>query len=560
MASTIGRVIVPRQAAVLLGLLVVLLFVGLGATALTDRDEGANAEAAREMREQASWVSPTLNYAPRFAKPPLTYWLMAGGYATLGVGETAARLPSAVAIAALVLLQYAFARWAFDPSTAFRSALILLLTGLVVALGRLALTDAMLVLWTTAAGFAFFRAHHGPPPRRRWYAAMYGALALGVLTKGPVGALVPAIVIALYLTVAGGWRRVGREAGLPWGLALFLLVAGPWFAAMWWLHGGTFVARAQGETLGRVFRTVTGPGGTVLFYVPVVLVGLFPWSALLPGALVDVLRGARRRVTEGRAAAAGVFTAIWVVAVLVLFSLFQSRLPHYVAPLFPAAALLLAARWPARVPAMARVLLAALGLLCGGALVAATVLGPIMARLLTPAYPAAREAALPGSLMTLGLLALATGAAALLRDGPRLFAALATITALLLASGVHLAWPTFDARFVAPAGQLARTAGAAARPCDDVVAIEPYRPSLAWYARRPLHFVGIRDASRLAEIAARPGRLFVLTPRGRLGDLPAAVGALPTLETRGGYVLLASAPVGPCPGNPPPPRVSTISQ
>ena len=87
----------PRHLALLLGLIVVLLFAGLGATALTDRDEGANAEAAREMREQASWVSPILNYAPRFAKPAFVYWLMAAGYAALGVGETAARLPSAIA-------------------------------------------------------------------------------------------------------------------------------------------------------------------------------------------------------------------------------------------------------------------------------------------------------------------------------------------------------------------------------------------------------------------------------------------------------------------------------
>src|SRR5215471_7550722 len=103
------------------------------------------------MREQASWISPTLNYAPRFAKPALVYWLMAAGYAVLGDGETAARLPSAVAVAALVLVQYLFARWAFDASTAFRAALVVLLAGLVVGLGRMALTDAMLSLWTTTA-------------------------------------------------------------------------------------------------------------------------------------------------------------------------------------------------------------------------------------------------------------------------------------------------------------------------------------------------------------------------------------------------------------------------
>jgi 4-amino-4-deoxy-L-arabinose transferase-like glycosyltransferase len=537
-----------RHLGCLLALIVVLLFSGLGATALTDRDEGANAEAAREMQEQRSWISPMLNYGPRFAKPALVYWLMAAGYATLGVGELPARLPSAVATAAVVLLQYAFARWAFGLATAFRAALVLLLAGEVVALGRMALTDATLVLWTTGAGYAFFRAHHGDGGRRRWYAAMYGAMGLAALTKGPVGVLVPGIAIAVYLVVSGGARRAVREAGLPWGVALVLLVAGPWYGAMLWRHGGQYLERAEGETLGRVLRTVTGPGGTVLFYVPVVLIGLFPWSALLPGALVGALRGARRRAGADRAGAAVVFAATWVATVLVLFSLIQSRLPHYVAPLFPPAALLLAARWPGRVAPATRALLAALGLLLGGLLIAATAAGPRLAPLLARAYPGDPGVGLPGSLAVAGVLAGIAGAAAVLRDADRLFATLATATALLLAVAVHVAWPAFDAGFVAPAGELARIAAPMARPCDDVVVVGPYRPSLLLYAGRPVSFVGRLEYSRLAEIAARPGRLFVLSPRGLLAELPPAVAALPTVAERGGYRLLASgSPAASCP-------------
>ena len=548
MPRTIARVTAPGAVALLLGLVVVLLFVGLGATALTDRDEGANAEAAREMREQGAWLTPTLNYAPRFAKPALVYWLMAGAYAGLGVGETAARLPSAIATAFLVLLQYGFGRWALGPVAGARAALILALSGLVIVLGRVALTDATLLLWTTAAGFAFFRAHHGDPPRRWWYAAVYAAMALGVLAKGPVGLLTPAIGILAYLAVAGGWRRVARQAGLPWGLGLFLLIAGPWYAAMVWQHGGQYLARAQGETVGRVFRTVTGPGGTVLFYLPVVLVGLFPWSALLPAALVAALRGARARAAASRAGAAAVFAAVWVVAVLVLFSLFQSRLPHYVAPVFPPAALLLAWAWPNRVGVTSRGILAALGLVLAGAVVTAVAMGPELTRLLAPAYPADPATTLPSSALGVGLLALAAGAAALLGDGGRLFRALAVVSALLLAVGLHVVWPAFSARFVAPAGELAAGLAPVVRPCDDLVVLGPYRPSLVLYAGRPLTFVGRREHSRLAEIAARPGRLFVLTPGALLPELPPAVAALPRLASRGGYVVLASGSgASPCP-------------
>lgn len=533
--------------ALLAGLAIPLLFFGLGATALTDRDEGANAEAAREMLERQSRIIPTLNYAPRFAKPALVYWLMAGFYATLGVSETAARLPSALATAGLVGLQYGFARWALGARGGLRAALILLLSLEVVALGRMALTDATLVLWTTAAGFAFFRAHEGDPPRGRWYAAMGAAIGLGMLTKGPVAVLVPLLGVLAYLVVAGGWRRLWREARLGWLIALFLVVAAPWYAAMLWQHGSEYAARARAQTLGRVLRTVTGPGGTVLFYVPVVLIGFFPWSALLPGALVTALRGARARVTGGRPGAVTVFAAVWILAGLAVFSLFQSRLPHYVAPLFPPAALLVAATWPSRVPALSRSLLAALGLAAGGALIVARLLGTRLTTLLAPAYPAASDATLPAAVFVVAALALATGAAAIFRDGARLFVVLAALTAALLAVGFHVALPRFSDAYVAPAAHLVRQAAAAARPCDELVVLGPYRPSLVFYARRPVTFARLADVDALDGLTQRSGRLFLLVPRAGLDRLPPALAALASVEARGGYVLLASAGTGrPC--------------
>jgi 4-amino-4-deoxy-L-arabinose transferase-like glycosyltransferase len=154
----------PRDALLLAALAGLLLLVGLGGVALTDRDEGANAEAAREMLVEHSWISPTLGGAPRFAKPAFVYWLTAGAYAVLGVSETAARLPSAVAALLLVLVQHAFVRWAFGREVAWRAGLVLLLSVEFVAIGRMALTDATLALWTTVAGYAFMRGWWGAPP------------------------------------------------------------------------------------------------------------------------------------------------------------------------------------------------------------------------------------------------------------------------------------------------------------------------------------------------------------------------------------------------------------
>src|SRR5689334_10377101 len=86
-----------------------LLFFGLGAMGLTDRDEGRNAEARGRMLEPGDWTSPTFNYEPRFAKPVLVYWLMSLSYHWFGIDEFSARLPSAVFGFGLILLQYGFA-------------------------------------------------------------------------------------------------------------------------------------------------------------------------------------------------------------------------------------------------------------------------------------------------------------------------------------------------------------------------------------------------------------------------------------------------------------------
>jgi len=541
----------PRDAVLIAALAGLLLTVGLGAVALTDRDEGANAEAAREMLEQGSWITPMLGGAPRFAKPAFVYWLMAGAYATLGVGETAARLPSALAALALVLAQHAFVRWALGPEVAWRAALVLLLSIEYVAIGRMALTDATLALWTTGAAYLFLRGWLGPPPRGRWYALAWVAGGLAVLTKGPVGLLVPLGGVLAYLALAGGLGQAWREARPLRGLALLLLVAGPWYAAMFWLHGWDYAARARGETLGRVLRPVTGPGGTALFYLPVLLVGFFPWSAFLPEAVVGGLRHARARARQSRAAAVTVFAAVWLVTGLALFSLAETRLPHYVLPLFPPAALLVAASWPSSPSRLARILLGGTAVVLAVALVGAWAASDHLVRALAPAYPGAPGAALPGVALAIAVLVLGVGAAALIRDGRRLFQTLAALGAIVLVVGFQSALPAFSTEFVAPAGDLAARAAGVARPCDTLAALGPYRPSLLFYARRPVTFVSgaaHRNETRLAELAARPGRLFVIAPAALIATLPPPLAALAVVERRGGYVLLASETVVPgCP-------------
>jgi hypothetical protein len=176
----------------------------------------------------------------------------------------------------------------------------------------------------------------------------------------------------------------------------------------------------------------------------------------------------------------------------------------------------------------------------GIALAGAWVASDLLVRLVAPAYPAAPGASLPASALVVAVVIAAAGAVALIRDGARLFTTLAVLSAIVLAVGFQISLPAFSAEFVAPAGELATHAARTARSCDTLAAVGPYRPSLLFYARRPVTFLGRRDDERLVELASRPGRLFLIAPAALVPALPPSDKPLTVLEARGGYVLLAS--------------------
>src|SRR5438132_4541266 len=331
-----------RARLVLLLTLCALLFcLGLGTPGLTDRAEGSNAEAARELVASGDWLTPTLNGSPRFAKPILIYWLISGSYLAFGVSEFTARLPSALFGTLLVLMQYAFASRIFGPTVGLRAALMLLLNFEVLAIGRMVLTDMALVFFTTFSIFCFFLAMQGVGRTKRWYWGFYIGMALATLTKGPVGVLIPLLAVIPYLLFTRRGREVARECRLLPGTAVFLLIAAPWYAAMFLLHGAGYAASARGDTLTRFSSVIGGHGGTILFYIPILFLGFFPWSGFLPAALVQALR----KSDEDPQRAVQFLCAVWVLGVFIFFTLSSTRLPHYIAPLFPAAALLVAASW-----------------------------------------------------------------------------------------------------------------------------------------------------------------------------------------------------------------------
>jgi 4-amino-4-deoxy-L-arabinose transferase-like glycosyltransferase len=335
---------VPARAALLGALFAALVTLpGLGIGTLWDNSETAYGEVAREIVRSHDWVVMHLNTQPWFVQPPLYFWIAAIFAKIFGVTAFAMRLPSALATIAMGgAVGYATARIAGE--RAGMIAAIVLSTSLMQAIvGRLAIMDALLDFAIAAAVLWWYRAFEPTgTPRRRDTAFVCGALALaiGTLAKGPVAPVIAVLVIGAWLL----WeRRAGRLAAprrraLALGMLAFLAVTLPWFVALGMRVGPNAIAELIGHyTFGRYTGVIENQNGPFWYYVPVLILGFFPWIAFVPVAVAAALR-------EARNPDAG-FTRlalVWTFVPLVFFSFANTKLPNYVALLLPALAILVA--------------------------------------------------------------------------------------------------------------------------------------------------------------------------------------------------------------------------
>ena len=335
---------------------ILTFFVGLGRPAITDSDEAFYAEAAREMVESGDWITPHYNEQYRFEKPVLYYWLAALVYLVAGVGELAARVPSAGAGLVLVLTTYLCARRWYDEATGVLAGAITATSFGYVAVARTALPDLLLTCFITLGTWAALVALVAPrplgsDPGRRWWLLLAGAaLAGGFLTKGPVGVLLPALVVgplALWRCwsqrAAGpdGLRALVRLAGDVGLLALVcLFLAAPWFVAMTETHGLAFLDRFfVDENVQRFVSTQYNARRPFWYYLPIVVGGLLPWSPLMLVWWRPIRRVAvRRRAIQP----VEVWLGVWALSPLLFYALSIGQQPRYVLPVLPPLAVLLA--------------------------------------------------------------------------------------------------------------------------------------------------------------------------------------------------------------------------
>jgi 4-amino-4-deoxy-L-arabinose transferase-like glycosyltransferase len=330
-------------------------FVGLGRPAITDSDEAFYAEAAREMVVSGDWVTPYYNDEHRFEKPILYYWLAAFAYLAVGIGEGAARFPSAVAGLVLALTTFVSARRWYGDRTGLLAGVITATSFGYVAVARQALPDLVLASFMTLATWTALEALVAPRPagldrRRRWWLAASGiALGAAFLTKGPVGIALPAAIVG-PLAIARCWapgldepmtHRLRRLAGdVALLAALCVVVAAPWFAAMTSAHGVAYLERFFiGENLQRFATERYNVARPVWYYLPIVVGGLLPWSPLMVLWCRPVVR-IFRRVRPVRPVE--LWLLVWAVVPLLFFSISIGKQPRYVLAVLPPLAILLA--------------------------------------------------------------------------------------------------------------------------------------------------------------------------------------------------------------------------
>lgn len=301
-------------------------------------DEGRNAEIAREMKESGAWLVPTYNGVDFLDKPAFYFKVVALSLTAFGDNETAARLPSVCFSLALIAMVFGFCRRVYGTTRiAWLAVMVVATMPLYFALSRTVIFDMALACFVCGAVFAGFLAEESAGvARRNWYLLASAAAGLATLVKGPVGVLIPLLVLLTFQSLAGrrgAWKRIFA----PLNLLVFFGVTLPWFIGLCFakrdfLHYGLVEETFRRFTDEHAFHR----GRPFYYYLSIVAWTFFPWSMLLPQAMVTTWRLRRSKHR------ADLLMLAWSVLVIVFFSISQSKQPVYILSVTVASGILLA--------------------------------------------------------------------------------------------------------------------------------------------------------------------------------------------------------------------------
>jgi len=339
------------------------LYLNLGAYRLIDVDETRYVNIARGMFANGDFITPYLNFEPFLEKPPLFFWLIVLSYKILGsTGEFASRLPGAVLCTLMVFGTYFFGKKAIGSKIfGLVSALILLSSIWTGLFSRLAIMDIGFTALTAGCIYCAVITLFNVEEKNKkyfWYLS-YLFMGLSVLQKGLIGIIIPALVIVLTFLALKKGKEIVKPVNIIPGVIIALLVALPWHILAYKANGGVFIDNyIIKHHFARFLNSATGFNRKqpFLFYIPVLLIGFIPWIFTFISALV---RGIKSMIKDFRATKSFrqifsgdtndrkllIFASIYMLTVLIFFSISSTKLPTYILPAFPALALITGYYW-----------------------------------------------------------------------------------------------------------------------------------------------------------------------------------------------------------------------
>jgi 4-amino-4-deoxy-L-arabinose transferase-like glycosyltransferase len=342
----------------------------LGNVGLIDETEPLFAEASRQMFVTGDWITPFFNGETRFDKPALIYWCQAIAYAIVGVNEWAVRIPSALAAMGIIALAFYTVQWSFAKKdeleqvsnlprryfTAAIAAALMALNPEMIVWGRAGVSDMLLngCIGSTLLCFFLGYAQNNSPIviakwqlPNKWYLACYVLIAGAILTKGPVGIVLPGLIMIAFALYVGKFWQLWREMRPILGMGIVLALSLPWYVLVTWRNGWNFInAFFIYHNLERFTEVVNGHSAPWFFYFLVVLLGFAPYSVYIPASIARVKFWQRSHwLKQERSQQLGLFACLWFLAVFSFFTISVTKLPSYVLPLMPAAAILVALFW-----------------------------------------------------------------------------------------------------------------------------------------------------------------------------------------------------------------------
>lgn len=313
-----------------IAVVIFISFFRLGSVTLFDVDEAVFAQATKEMMESGNWITPTFNGENRYDKPILFYWLVMISYKIFGINEFAARFTSALSSFLLALSVFFFVRYFHGERNGLYALIALVLSLYSFIYSHAAVTDMVLTLFISLAVFSFYIS---VKKNRRYIYGLYIFSALAFLTKGLIGIVFPFGVAVAYLLITEGLAGIKKIFHLG-GVILFLIISLPWYIAQFAINGQEFFQQFFiKHHLKRYTGVIAGHRGPFYYYIPMLVIGMFPWIAFCPAGIRD---GFREKDSPG------LLAVIWLAGIVVFFSLSTTKLPNYILPAVPAASILIA--------------------------------------------------------------------------------------------------------------------------------------------------------------------------------------------------------------------------